>query len=246
MRRYPRFLSLFILSVLFVLLLPLPVSANAAEPPSLTIIVANAPDDLTLSLLWENQSASATQLIEEDRVLEQYYRFYHHQIPSIDTSNAILLVSWDGYQFELPLSQSQLEGYSNLMTLDLETQTLTSGEAPLRTAFYVAMRVVLTLMIEGAIFFLFGFRERASWMAFLLINLITQSCLNLCLTGPDLGRTYWGMLFILLEVVVLATELIALPRFIGERKPSTIRLYALIANLSSLLAGGYFIANLPV
>lgn len=246
MKKSSRFVSLLLLTLLLSLLLPTTAFANAAEPPSLTIIVPDAPSDLTLSIQWDNQDISATTLLSEDKVLEQYYRFYNYQIPNDPAAHNTLVVESRDYNFTLSLSDDQLTGYSNLMTLDLDAQTLTPGQAPFRTAFYVAMRVLLTLVIEGAIFYAFGFRDKRSWIAFLLINLVTQGGLNLCLTGPDLGRTYWEFSFIFLEILVLLTELIAFPRALRLQPKSKMRIYVVVANLTSLVAGGYFIANLPV
>ena len=36
----------------------------------------------------------------------------------------------------------------------------------------------MTLLIEGALFFAFGFRKKLSWVLFIIINLITQGLLN--------------------------------------------------------------------
>ena len=64
------------------LLLALPVFANAAEPPCLTVVVVGAPDDLSLALVHDD-GEEAFQLVKRQmtRGWETYFRFtYSHVI----------------------------------------------------------------------------------------------------------------------------------------------------------------------
>lgn len=93
-------------------------------------------------------------------------------------------------------------------------------------------------------FFLLGYRQRRSWLIFLAVNLATQGCLNAMLTGPNLGP-YWMFAFLLGETLILGVELAAFVGLLRERR-NRAPLYAIYANLASLLAGGLFLAYLPV
>ena len=109
------------------------------------------------------------------------------------------------------------------------------------------MRLLLTLLLEGIIFWLFWFREKRSWLIFLAINLVTQGVLNIWLnSGGSLIPSYLIFNLIIGEFFVFAAEMYAFPIFIKEHKKSRILMYAFIANLMSLIAGGYIISVLPV
>jgi len=99
---------------------------------------------------------------------------------------------------------------------------------------------------EGIIFWLFRFRQKRSWYIFLAINLVTQGVLNILLNSKGLMPSYLIFSLILGELFVFAAEMIAFPIFIKEHKKSRILIYAFIANLISLIAGGYIISVLPV
>lgn len=52
--------------------------------------------------------------------------------------------------------------------MDLQKGTLTAGQKLGRAPLLVALRVVLTFLIEGAVLFLFGYRQKRSWLVFLV------------------------------------------------------------------------------
>jgi hypothetical protein len=106
---------------------------------------------------------------------------------------------------------------------------------------------VLTLLIEGIVFWLFRFKQKRSWIMFFAINLITQGALNTWLnSGGSPMPSYLIFSLIVGEFFVFITEMIALPILIKEHKKSYILAYAFLANLISLIVGGYIITVLPV
>jgi hypothetical protein len=106
---------------------------------------------------------------------------------------------------------------------------------------------MITLLIEGFIFFLFQFKEKRSWLAFLVINLVTQGALNIWLNVEgSLMPSYLFITLVIGEILVFAVELVAFPLLIKEHKNSRIFIYVFVANLVSLIAGGYLISFLPV
>ena len=247
MRR--RFSAFALAFLFFVILLPVDVSANSAEPPCLTVVVVNAPDDLEISLHFtDGTSAEALRLYRFYHAWETYFRFsYNHELPyaEIDLQNAILTASTADGSFECPLPAGASKTYNNLLTLDLDTQTLSNGLYPGRYAIIVTIRLLTTLIMEGVIFFLFGFTEKKSWTRFLIINLLTQAFVNLMLYGVD-SEASALLGYILVEIVVFLTEISAFPIAVKEHSRLRAVIYALTANAISLYVGGLLILYMPV
>ena len=223
-------------------------SANSAEPPGLTIIVSFAPDDLTLSIRFADGSMTdSVQLPKEQKVWETYYRFFYGMVaatrPSLE--GAVLVVRSDEKSFECLLPESTFSQYNNLLTLDLESKTVTQSGLLLRSILLVFMRVLLTVFIEGLIFFAFGYRKEVSWIIFAAVNLLTQGALNIALSSPDLG--FYGLLyFVFYEFIVLIVEMTAFILILKEHSKGRAIAYTWAANLASLVLGGALISYLPV
>ncbi len=246
--KYHRLIVFLITIVLLSISFPTAASANAAEPPSFIVIAANPPEDLSLSLRLPDQSQTeAIVLNKEQKAWETYYRFFYHMSPFSfnNLDDAVLIVQSSNQNFQCPLPATTFNTYNNFLTLDLKTESITGGQPPLRVPFLVAMRVALTLLIEGAVFFLFGYREKRSWLVFFAINIITQSGLNAMFTSPVTG-SYWMITFIFGEIMVITVELLAFIGLVKEFKKSRVVLYTITANLASLILGGLLITYLPV
>ncbi|MFC1930443.1 hypothetical protein ACFLWE_00935 [Chloroflexota bacterium] len=210
--------------------------ANAGPPPSILIIVPNAPADLEISI--GNTKANRT-----DKVIESYYAFYSRDLKS--TYYTVNVTTKD-HTFEIILD-APLESYNNIFTLDLERQTLTPGESLSRSISLTSIRVILTLIIEGIVFFLFGYRKKKSWLIFLILNLVTQGYLNIWLDNTTTPlESYIVLTLIVGEILVFIVEMLALLIFVREHGRLRIASYVITANLLSLIAGGYLITVLPV
>lgn len=222
--------------------------ANSAEPPGLTIIVSFPPGDLSLSIRFaDGSTTNAVQLQKEQKAWESYYRFFYGMVASTRPSleGATLIVQSSENTFECLLPESSFSQYNNLLTLDVENQSITEGQSSARLFLLVSMRVILTLLIEGLIFFAFGYRNKVSWIAFVVINLITQGVLNALLTGPNLG-SYWIFGFFLYEIIIFIVEITAFALILKEHKKGRAVHYALTANFASLFLGGVLISYLPI
>jgi hypothetical protein len=235
-----KLLPVFLVLLLFVPCLNTSVClANSAEPPSILIIVTNPPEDLEISLGTDDNKAFRV----DKKLFESYYVFYSFQMATagydvkVTTGNTIFYVALD----------TSLQKYNNVFTLDLKNQTLTQGETPLRSFSLVSMRVILTLILEAAVFFLFGYRWKKSWIIFLVINLLTQGALNIWLSTYSIPvNSYIILLLFFGEILVLTAEMIGFLLFIKEHRRLRTAFYVLVANLVSLVAGGYLIMMLPV
>lgn len=222
-------------------IMPSTASANSAGPPSLVILINNPPDDLSIVLISKDDKVAA----RVKRVAwEKYYAFYSRDMKT--AGEYTLEVTTNGESFECSINKP-LQHYNTVYTLDLSNRKLTPGKAPFRSVLLVSIRLLLTLLLEGIIFWLFRFRQKRSWLIFLAINLVTQGALNIWLnSGGSLMPSYLIVNSIIGEVFVFAAEMVAFPIFIKEHKKRRISLYVITANLVSLFAGGYIITHLPV
>jgi len=226
------------------------VSANSAEPPGFTIIVLNSRESLSLSLQIPNDSLSELRIREsEKKGWEKYYKVYfHYRVypPKIeDIKDIKLIVQSSSKSFQCNLPKGTFDKYNNILTLDMKSETLTVGQSPLRVPALVALRVILTMLIEGAVFFLFGYRQKRSWLVFASVNLLTQAGLNAMLTGPNLSN-YWILGYIFGEMLVFIIEMIAYLSLIKEYRKRRVAFYVMLANTASLILGGMLITYLPV
>ena len=241
LKKYALFIMLCAVTLLTVL--PRSALANSAEPPTLVVIVNAAPDDLIIEADIDNRREPA---VKKTIAWETHYAFYYY-IGSIPSA---LHVSTGHESYTISLDESDMfdKHYENTLMLNLATRTLSETALPFRTAMLIALRVVLTLLIEGALFFAFGFRKKLSWVLFIIINLITQGLLNwqLC-EGTVFGSALYRMItLIILEVLVLIVEIPAFSLLIKEYKAGRRALFAFTANIASFIAGGFMITMLPI
>jgi len=213
---------------------------NSAEPPSILIIVPNAPEDLEVSIGSGNTNMMANI---RDKVIEKYYAFYSSELRI--AKDYTVCVSTRESSFEIVL-EKPLKKYNNIYTLNLADKTLKPGKLLSRSIILVSMRIIMTLAIEAIIFWLFGFRNKKSWIVFLIINIITQGALNIWLNGSAPLTSYLVFSLIFMEFFVIIAEIIAFLAILKERGRGRTLLYVIAANFLSLLAGGYIITVLPV
>ncbi len=225
-----------------------PALANSAEPPALIILVTDAPAELRLSLHHPLNGAMAPiPLKKETKVWESYFTFYYGMLDGNRDvfSDLVLMVEGAGDTYAVTLPESVHNHYNNLLTLDLQTHELAAGQSPWRGPLLVLLRVTLTLIIEGLIFWLFGYRQKPSWMIFLITNLITQTGLNLMISGPLLSP-YWVLGLAVLELVVLFVEVLQFRFTLWEHSKARSFCFAVTANAASLVLGGLLISKLPI
>lgn len=237
-----RFEKIPVLMLILLLLgaLILPSFANSAEPPAVVIIVENAPADLEITL---KDGDFETAAHKTNKVIETYYAFYSREFSEAPKHN--LQVSTGGQAFQVPLVLP-VQTYNTLLTLNLKTHTLTEGKRPIRTAMLVSLRVGLTLLLEGAVFYLLGFRNKRTWLAFIGINLLTQGALNLWLSDMVPLQSYAILALIWGEFFVFIAEIIAFNLLVKEKSALRVIGTVVLANAFSLFAGGWLITVLPL
>lgn len=116
----------------------------------------------------------------------------------------------------------------------------------------LAVRIILTILIEMAIALLFGYREKRQLLLLVGVNGITQIILNVLLNiiNYNAGELAFVISYILFELVVFAVEAILfyhlLNRLTIKQKPKWLAVvYALVANAVSFVAGMYIAEWLP-
>lgn len=214
--------------------------ANSVEPPSVVIIVPQAPEDLQIALKSGDTLARSRKI---HRILETYYTFYTYELNA--TEPYVLDISTGGARFEMPVSYP-FKTYNNIKTLNLDTRTLTEGKLPMRDAILITLRVGTTLILEAAVFLLMGFRHKRTWLIFLGINLVTQGGLNIWLSGFAPLQSYAVFILIFGEFFVFLSEGAAFTLLVREKRRLRVLGTVLLANLVSLIAGGYLITLLPL
>ena len=238
-------LSAILLVLVVLLALPVSVSANAAEPPGMIIIVEGAPKDLELTLQLREEPEYGIRIRKNVQNWEVHFRIFYS--PDIDLLNgAALRVESGEKSFTCPLPDGVSNRYNQLLTLDYESETLVLGQRWWRQPALTAVRIMLTLLVEGLIFFAFGFRNKRSWIVFFAVNLITQGWLNYIINSGAFSNGYWVLGLYLAEFVIFIAESIAFPVATKEKKKWICVLYALAANAASLIAGLLLINHLPI
>lgn len=245
----------FCFYLVFSLLAVFPVlaSANAAEPPCFTVLVSNAPEGLKLSVQYPDGRNYEPVYFRENvnHGWESYYRFFHsHGFSEADLEEAQLLVELPEKCFSCPFPEGSGQKYNALFVLDIGNRALKPGTSPFRTPVLVGLRILLTLLIEGLVFFAFGYRSKASWQVFAIVNLITQVSLNLLFLGESsVNDSYFNTVMLLFyafaEILVFLVEGVLFRLLLKEHSGVRAFLYALAGNSASLLAGGACILFLP-
>lgn len=232
--------KIFIMLLICFSTLQQPCFANSAEPPSIIIIVSNAPDDLDIKIVSDDTIYKGRKI---NKVIETYYTFYSREMKNLN--DYIFSVSTNNESYEIKLDKP-LQNYNNIYTLNLNGHTLTEGKMLPRSMLLISIRIFLTLAIEGLIFWIFGFKSKNSWLIFLFINLITQGSLNIWINTvvPTQGYIIFGLIFG--EIFIVIAEIIAFLLFVKEHKSLRKVLYVLTANFISLIAGGFIITILPI
>ena len=115
-----------------------------------------------------------------------------------------------------------------------------------RNVLLAALRVSVTLIAEGVIFFLMTYRTRRSWIVFAAVNLVTQIFLNVTITGNYLAMGYWEIGFFFLEGLIFLTEAVLFAALLKEHPKLRGFVTAILANAVSLVCGWALLANLPL
>ncbi len=215
------------------------VSANSAEPPGIIILVPLS-DPTNLEIKMTNTNVSPSPIV---RFNQLQYNFYNYRFEQM--SPVTFQVNYGTRQFSVAVEPSSR--YNNIYSLDLAKEVLTVEVAPAVQFLIISGRILLTLFLEGLVLFLFGFRQRRSWLCFLVINLITQAFLNISLSrAPIFSPNYWVIGMAIYEILILVAEMILFALIVKEHTKWRRVCYVFISNLVSFFVGMQLIMWLPI
>ncbi len=225
-----------------------PAFANSAEPPGFIILCNDLPEDAQITLIipnaqeddgWEGSQRRV------DKLWETQYRLWIGPYSNALEGAYIQVISSEK-SFNCPLPGGPDYAYNTVLTLDYAAQTLTLGQNPWRQVWLTAIRVVMTLLVEGLVLWVFEFREKRTWIVFLALNLLTQGWLNTVINTHAFGNGYWMLILYGMEAVIFIAEAV-LFALLAKEKRGAVRVYStLAANFASLVLGLILINQLPV
>jgi len=273
-----RIQRLLLCVLLCLAVLPVSASADTGPKPAVTITVVNAPaGDYYLDLLiqdpgdypnidpedydptlldglrsWEGEGWWPALLEGTDVPLfgdltpgeDGPHRFPYHGLPR---TFRIAVSSAQGAQ-ATESSFTRTVFYTHL-TYNWATNTITKATSTV--GFYLTQflsTLIPTLLVEGALLWLFGFRSRQDWLVFALVNLATQLGLHAALGSTMMatgGHYFYYLMILPLEAIVLVVEIVAYRILLQEHSTGRRVGYAVCANAASY-AVGYLPLHLAV
>lgn len=236
-----KFLVFAMAFLLLAVFMPVQVYANSAEPPSTVIWSVNAPADTELVFDYGNGSDRTVE--KSLRLWEKVWFLYGSEgVPQRLTVQS----SKKSFELDLPAESSSVS-FKRLYTLDFNAETLTENVSPLRAPLYMLLRVLFTLIIECGFYYLIGYREKRSYIAFIAVNLITQMFVNIVINGGslDIFYSYTLLIYIGMELLVFLFEMIVLPLSVKEKKAGWTLLWTFTANNISMVIGGAALLFVP-
>ena len=273
-----RIQRLLLCVLLCLAVLPVSASADTGPKPAVTITVVNAPaGDYYLDLLiqdpgdypnidpedydptlldglrsWEGEGWWPALLEGTDVPLfgdltpgeDGTHRFTYHGLPR---TVRIAVSSAQGAQ-ATESSFTRTVFYTHL-TYNWATNTITKATSTV--GFYLTQflsTLIPTLLVEGALLWLFGFRSRQDWLVFALVNLATQLGLHAALGSTMMatgGHYFYYLMILPLEAIVLVVEIVAYRILLQEHSTGRRVGYAVCANAASY-AVGYLPLHLAV
>lgn len=226
-------------------ILPGHVNANVALQPNLRILVINPPADLELQLDLDGEVYDFSKTVVG---WEAQFEVRFSDPKAEPLNGAILIVHSAQKSFRVTIPDvDDSVFYRDYLLLDFEHETITTGSPGWRLPVGIGIRLILTLIIEGIILFLFGYRDKKSWMTFLLVNIVTQGLLNLFLAlGVHPGDyIYLALIFGELFFVYLVEGLV-FGILLKEHTVKKAIILTLIANTASLVLGWILIGQFPI
>ncbi len=248
--------AVFLAALLFLAFCPVTAAAGPGEDTFVTIMVNGAPREMTVTLEFPEDAEQEPIVMErEDRVWETYFRVYFrgHLIKwrwGLPDSTQVAVKNGPE-SFVTSFPEGSRTGENAIFLLDVGSRSMEEGDPPFRTVFLIAMRIGITLLLQVLIFYLLGYRDRRSWLIFLLTVSVTQAVLQaFVLRGAStLSSDYvlWALVVLCLSegfVTVVHTVLFSL-LFWNHRERRAVWCAAL-CNVVTLAVGAVNVVFLPM
>ena len=236
MKPMRKYLSLFILIILFSFTAHHISYAWSPSPYTFVFVFVNPPEDLTIT---------PTREIEGVYSLRRHTRMWETRFIFTISSHSEL---WYEGEISFQLSSEQYEElaivlpvkppWREIVYVDLATQTFSMSPPAWRNIAIIVGWVLPLIALEILLFFAFGYRKKESWKLFVIENLIAQGFFAGVLVLSSFyilrGRTLDGILLFLLIVAVrsakLITECILYPLMAKEHNKGRAVGYVLTVN----------------
>ena len=178
-------------------------------------------------------------LIGSDAGGVRLHSFRYHGVP--DTYRIILVTKSGESWVSGVLHRATLQSSA---TVDWAARTANAPSPAMAYALQFLCTLLPTLLIEGLLLFVFGYRSKRSWRVFLLVNLVTQGgfAAYLAVTVLNHGVSGWSLIFYIpIEVIITLVELLLYRRLLTEKNKARAAVYAIAANLCSAVFGLWLI-----
>lgn len=164
------------------------------------------------------------------------WRFSYHGLPE---TFRIAAATADRAQ---AAEKAYTRSFIDEVVYDWESNTVRAATPkPVRFLIELLFTLIPTLLIEGLILFLFGYREKRTWLVFLIVNVLTQLGLHifcgnvLLLAGSHF--LFYALFLLVPELIIWAVEAAAFALLFRERTVLRRIGYALCANVVSFILG---------
>lgn len=244
-----------------VLALTVPAAAAVYHAPVLTVVTPFAPRDLKVTVVIKKSDKKGERVIPvvleaERKAWEGQYRLYREAVYGVtawygnayDLKDAELILEHGGESKTVPIPAELLSerGSEDYMTLNWRTGQL-SAVSKWRAPLLLLMWTAVAMAVEAVVYWLYGYRNKRSWLVFFLINIVTQTAHHMIIGGLntylDANRMKVYILFIPLLFLV---EMIAFVMFVDERSRDRTIGFAAVGNIASQAMIGALITVLPM
>lgn len=174
-------------------------------------------------------------LIGSDAGGVRLHSFRYHGVP--DTYRIILVTKSGESWVSDTLHRATLQSSA---TVDWAKRTANVPSPAMAYALQFLCMLLPTLLIEGVLLYVFGYRSKKSWKRFLLVNLITQGgfAVYLAVTVLNHGVSGWSLLFYIpIELVITLAEVLLDRWLLTEKGKGRAMGYAIVANIHSATVG---------
>jgi len=252
-----------VILILVMLLIPKVALADMGPKSSVEIEVKNAPSgtyylDLLVSdtggmnavydpngykeelyrMLWDySEDGYRAALVHQSEMWGVRGSLTDHSFVQAPSEFKIIIVSKAGIRVSEVYRRAR---FSDAITIDYSTMEITSANKNILLDWLLQFLQTYssTILIEGIVLLLFGFKLKENWKPFLIVNLITQVIL---IVSMGLTILYWGafayiLLFLIVEALIVVMESLAYKKLLRREKAGGRVAYAVTANLLSLLA----------
>jgi len=256
MNRTKRILAALLL-VLVVLATPDTALAlrKIVQPPMITVLVNGAPRDLQLTLrIFKEDQVIPAGMEKERRGWESCYRVYRENVFSVkawygnsyDLKNAVIVAASGGVEKQFSLPPEGLNSRDDYFTLNWRTGTVTPGLPRWRPALLAAMRILGGLAIELVVFYLYGFREKKTWLVLIAVNIVSLGVWAWIVSGWINALQQNVVWLILAEIMLFLGELAVILMFVDEKDRNRTVSCLTVANAASVIAEVLALTYLPV